>query len=214
MNPIPTDQLITALNWRYATKAFDPDRKIPDDQWAALEQSLLLTPSSFGLQPWEFIVVTDPSVREQLVEHSWNQRQVVDASHLLVIAAKTDVDEAYIDKFLNRTESIRNAPGTTGGFRDMMVGFVNAMDERGKVNWAKLQTYIALGQFMSSCALLGIDACPMEGFVAEQYDSILGLTERGLTTAVLCPAGYRADSDKYASLAKIRFEPEEMISRV
>lgn len=208
-----SDTILDALNWRYATKVFDPSKKIPADQWAALEESLVLTPSSFGLQPWEFVIVENAEVREQLVPHSWNQRQVADASHLLVIALRTDVDEAYVDQFVKRVEEVRGEPGFTG-YRDMMVGFINQLDSEGVKQWGKLQTYIALGQFMTVAAMLGIDACPMEGFVASEYDEILGFKEKNLTTAVLCPAGYRSEEDKYGSLPKVRFEKDSLISRI
>lgn len=207
------DTILDALKWRYATKVFDPAKKIPADRWAALEESLVLTPSSFGLQPWEFVIVEDAGIREQLVSHSWNQRQVADASHLLVIALRTDVDEAYVDHFVKRVEEVRGEPGFSG-YRDMMVGFINQLDAEGVKQWGKLQTYIALGQFMTVAAMMGIDACPMEGFVAAKYDEILGFAEKNLTTAVLCPAGYRSEEDKYASLPKVRFEQDSMISRI
>lgn len=213
MEPLSSDTILDALKWRYATKVFDPAKKIPAEQWAALEESLVLTPSSFGLQPWEFVVVENAEIREQLVPHSWNQRQVADASHLLVIALRTDVDEAYVDHFVKRVEEVRGEPGFTG-YRDMMVGFINNLDAEGIKNWGKQQTYIALGQFMSVAAMMGIDACPMEGFIADQYDEILGFKEKNLTTAVLCPAGYRSEEDKYAHLPKVRFEKSDMISRV
>lgn len=205
------DQILDALKWRYATKVFDPEKKIPEAEWKALEESLVLTPSSFGLQPWEFVVVEDREVREQLVAHSWNQRQVADASHLLVIALRTDVDESYVDRFVSRVEEVRGEPGFTG-YRDMMVGFIQNLDEEGVKQWGKLQTYIALGQFMSVAAMMRIDTCPMEGFVAAEYDRILGFEERRLTTAVLCPAGYRGDEDKYAHLPKVRFEADDVIT--
>lgn len=207
------EAVLDALQWRYATKVFDPARKIPADQWAALEESLVLTPSSFGLQPWEFVIVENPEIREQLVAHSWNQRQVADASHLLVIALRTDVDEAYVDHFVKRVEEVRGEPGFSG-YRDMMVGFIQQLDAEGVKQWAKLQTYIALGQFMSISATMKIDTCPMEGFVAEKYDELLGFPEKNLTTAVLCPAGYRSAEDKYASLPKVRFEKDTLISRI
>lgn len=211
MSEITPNQIIDSLKWRYATKAFDPDKKIGEDLWKTLEESLVLTPSSFGLQPWEFVVVKDPEIREQLVEFSWNQRQVADASHLLVIAARTDIDEDFVDTFVGRIEEIRGEEGVFGGYRDMMVGFINNLDEPATANWAKLQTYIALGQFMTTAAMLGIDACPMEGFVPKKYDEILGFEEKNLTTAVLCPAGYRSEEDKYASLPKVRYEQSDLV---
>jgi nitroreductase len=157
------------------------------------------------------VVVGDQEVREELVAHSWNQRQVADASHLLVIALRTDVDESYVDRFVSRVEEVRGEPGFTG-YRDMMVGFIQNLDEEGIKNWGKLQTYIALGQFMTVAAMMKIDTCPMEGFVASEYDRILGFEERQLTTAVLCPAGYRSEEDKYAHLPKVRFQPEDVIT--
>ncbi len=214
MSQISPDQLIQALNWRYATKAFDPERKIPDETWSALEESLVLTPSSFGLQPWKFVVVRDSAIREELVSHSWNQRQVADASHLLVVALKTDMGDERVDEFIERTEDVRDQKGQSGPYRDMMAGFIARMDAAQTMNWAKLQTYIALGQFMTSAALLGIDTCPMEGFVAEKYDEILGLKDLNLSASVLCPAGYRASDDKYASLPKVRFEHSDVVTYI
>lgn len=211
--PISTSELLETLNWRYATKAFDPQKKISAEDWSALEDSLVLTPSSFGLQPWEFVVVEDAAVRESLVEHSWNQRQVADASHLLVICARTDIDEAWIDRFMARQVEVRGAADTDGNYRGMMAGFVNSLEPAARQQWAKMQTYIALGQFMTATALLGIDACPMEGFLVEKYDEILGLTEKNLTASVLCPAGYRSADDKYADAKKVRFEKSAMVTR-
>ena len=214
MAAIPSQQILDSLNWRYATKVFDPAKKISSADWNALEESLILTPSSFGLQPWEFVLVENPSIREQLVKFSWNQRQVADASHLLVIAIRTDIDAKWVDRFVSRVEEIRGDQGAFTGYRDMMAGFVSNLDEDGVKQWAKLQTYIALGQFMTCAALMEIDACPMEGFVADQYDEILGFKDKNLTTAVLCPAGYRSDEDKYAHLPKVRFPKDQMISRI
>lgn len=210
MSPSP-EAILEALRWRYATKVFDPAKKISREQWAALEESLVLTPSSFGLQPWEFVVVEDPEVRESLVKHTWSQRQVADASHLLVIATRTDVDVAHVDRFFARVEEVRGEPGSSG-YRDTMAGFVGGLDPAEAVHWGKLQAYLALGQFMTVAAMMGIDTCPMEGFVAERYDEVLGFGDRNLTTAVLCPAGYRSEEDKYARLPKVRFEPEDLVT--
>ncbi len=202
--------LIDALNWRYATKAFDASRKIPTDTWQALEESLVLTPSSFGLQPWKFLVIQDAALRESLVPHSWGQRQVADASHLVVMTVKTNITEADIDAFIARIVEVR------GGTADALTSYRGMMAGAHKggymtTQWAKLQAYIALGQFMTAAALLGIDTCPMEGFVAGKFDEILGLTDQGLTAAVLCPAGYRSADDKYASLPKVRFAHDAVI---
>lgn len=205
-------ELTAALNWRYATKVFDPAKKIPIDTWNALEQSLILTPSSYGLQPWKFIIVEDPALREQLVEHSWRQRQVADSSHLVVMAVKTALSEEDIDAFITSMVEVRGGSADAlASFRRMVVGTM----QKGYMTreWAKMQAYIALGQFMTSCALLQIDTCPMEGFVVERFDELLGLKDQGLTAAVLCPAGYRHPDDRYASLPKVRFSSDRVIER-
>ncbi len=206
-----SDSLIQTLQQRYATKQFDPSRKIPVDLWATLEHSLLLTPSSFGLQPWKFLVVTDPAIRESLVAHSWGQRQVAEASHLLVLAVKKQTGEADINKLIKTTADTRGIPAEAlEGYRQMMLGSQAMMT----VDWAARQAYIALGQFMLAAATLGLDTCPMEGFLAPEYDRILNLTERGLTACVLCPVGYRSAEDKYAALAKIRYPLAELVEHV
>ena len=213
MTPIPSAQLLDALNWRYATKVFDTSKKIPADTWAALEQSLVLTPSSYGLQPWKFLILTDKKLREQLVPHAWRQRQVAEASHLVVMTVKRKMTEEDIDKLIHRMAEVRG--GTADalmGFRKMMVGDVVSGERSQWVGeWAARQAYIALGQFMAAAALLGIDTCPMEGFEQAKFDEILGLAEEGLTTSVLCPAGYRSAEDRHASLPKVRFEAKDVI---
>src|SRR5215469_1970647 len=161
MKAIDPNQLIGQLNWRYATKQFDPQRKISAEHWATLEDALILTPSSFGLQPWKFVVVTDPSVRERLVAASYGQRQVADASHLVVLAIKKNLSEQDIDDHLGRIAEVRGIPRESlGRFRETMVGsLIKGLDESGRNDWATKQVFIALGNFLTSAALLGIDAC-------------------------------------------------------
>lgn len=215
MTPLPPSQLIEALEWRYATKVFDPAKKIPAETWAALEASLVLTPSSYGLQPWRFIVVTNAELRETLLPFSYRQRQVVDASHLVVMAVKKTLSEADVDRFLQRIVEVQGGSvDALGKLRSVIVRDV-VTGERSKAvtEWAIRQAYIALGQFMASCAVLGVDTCPMEGFMPEKYDEALGLAAEGYTTAILCPAGYRSPSDRFAAMPKVRFTQEHMIDR-
>lgn len=216
MKTINTEELLTQLNWRYATKQFDPQRKINPQTWAALEEALVLTPSSFGLQPWKFIVVTNPSTREKLVPVSWGQRQVADASHLVVFAIKQNLNEADIDAYLGRIVAVRSAArDSLNGYRDMMVGsLIKGRDEVARKIWAANQAYIALGNFLTSAAILGIDACPMEGLEPAKYDEILGLNQQGLSTVVAAAAGYRASGDKYAGVKKVRFPKTEVLVEV
>jgi len=216
MNSIQPQQLLTQLNWRYATKQFDSERKISPQVWATLEESLVLSPSSFGLQPWKFVVVRDQSAREKLVAASWGQRQVVDASHLVVFTIKQNLNEQNIDDYLNRIAEVRGVTrDSLAGYRDMMVGsIIKGRDEGARKHWASNQTYLALGNFLTSAALLGIDACPMEGIEPLQYDNILGLNSQGLSTVVVATAGYRATSDKYAAAKKVRFPRADVMLEV
>jgi nitroreductase len=208
MNPksIPSSQLLDALRWRYATKAFDSNRKIPADTWSALEDSLVLSPSSFGLQPYRFLVINDPATRERLQPHAWGQRQVVDASHFIVFAARTSVTEAEIDTFIAHIARTRGVtPESLASYRGMMTGMLLSEGFKPLVtHWTARQAYIALGNLLTSAALLGVDACPMEGFVPAEFDKVLGLPAQGLSAVVCCALGYRHADDKYALAPKVR----------
>ena len=210
MNP---QQLLHALNWRYATKAFDATQKIPADVWQALEQSLVLTPTSYGLQPYQFLVITNPAKRAELLPHSWNQKQVVDASHFVVFTARTEMKEADVDRFIKRTTDVRNLPADAlKGYRGMMLSdVVNGPRGKAAHEWATRQAYIALGNLMTCAAVLGVDACPMEGLNPVEYDKILNLNGSGYATVVACALGYRAAGCKYAGLAKVRYETNELV---
>ena len=205
--------ILSALNWRYACKVFDPAKKIPAETWAELEASLVLTPSSFGLQPWKFIIIQDRELREKLVPHAWNQRQIADCSHLVVMTVPKVLSIEHVDANIARIIEVRG--GSADGllsFRKMVLGFRDGLEAKGGLEqWAKLQTYIALGQFMLAASLLGLDTCPMEGFVPARFDEILELEKEGRTAAVLCPVGYRSADDRYASLPKVRFEAKDVI---
>ncbi len=216
MKPIDPKILTEQLKWRYATKAFDPVRKIPADTWSALEEALVLTPSSFGLQPWKFFVVTDSKIKEKLVAASWGQKQPLDCSHHVVFTIKKATGSADVEKYIQRIVELRGGtPEALEGFKKVMLGFLARPADKFDVNaWAALQVYIALGNFMTSAALLGIDTCPMEGIVTSQYDEVLGISGKGYTTFVACAAGYRAESDKYATAPKVRFKLEDIIERL
>lgn len=215
-NIISSQQLLDRLNWRYATKQFDPSRKISAQDWATLEEALRLSPSSGGLQPWKFVIVTDPAMRAKLLPASYGQPQITSASHLVVFAAKRNLNEADVDEFIHHTAVTRGVPEESlAQYRGMLVGgIVQAQDEPGRLAWARNQAYIALGNFLTSAALLGIDACPMEGFDRAQYDEILGLKAQGYASAVIATAGYRASTDKYAEAPKVRFPKDQIFAHV
>ena len=213
---IPEDQLLEALNCRYATKSFDPARIIPETTWKALEETLVLSPSSFGLQPYRFLVIKDPAMREKLLPHSWGQRQIVDASHLIVFAVRTAMTDVEMDHYMDRIVEVRNVPRESlNGFRSTMGTFLtNPGSEVDIPHWTALQAFISLGNLMTSAALLGVDTCPMEGFVPAEYDALLELKEQGFASVVVVAAGYRSAEDKYASLAKVRMPHFELIKTI
>jgi nitroreductase len=207
-------QVVELFKWRYATKTFDPSRKISDADWKAIEECLVLTPSSFGLQPWKFFVVDNAETRQALLANSWNQVQVVDASHLVVLAIKTEVNDGDVDRYLQSTMEARQVTAESlEGFGKVMKGFL-ANPKLDKGAWAEKQVYIALGQLMSAVAIMGIDACPMEGFNPVKYDEILGLTAKGYRSVLVCPVGYRSSEDKYGSAAKVRYSVEAMVEHL
>jgi len=213
---IPDTQLLDSLNWRYAVKTFDASRIIPEATWKAIEETLVLSPSSFGLQPYRFFVVKDPAIRKQLQPHSWNQTQVVDASHYVVMAARTGITETEIDRFLDRVVEVRGIPRESlDGYRGMMYGSLLSPGAEARIpHWSALQAYIALGNLMTSAALLGVDTCAIEGFAPAEYDQILGLREQGYAAVVCCALGYRSADDKYAAAAKVRFPASDLIKTI
>src|SRR5271156_3016824 len=209
---IKPELLINQLNWRYATKQFDPTKKISAADWATVETVLQLSPSSGGLQPWKFIVITDPAVRAKLLPASYGQAQITDASHQVLFASKNNLSEADVDAHVKHIAEVQGAPiEALAPLRGMLVGgIVKAQDEAGRNAWARNQVFIALGNLLTSAALLGIDACPMEGFDRGQYDEILGLKAKGYSSAVIATLGYRAATDKYAASPKVRFPKEQI----
>lgn len=215
-NAIKSSVLTEALKWRYATKIFDREKKIPDTEWKTLEETLVLTPSSYGLQPWKFFVVDNPTLRLKLFPNSWKQPQVVDASHFVVFAIRTDFSQADIDRYIKRMAEVKSAPEETfAPLKGLMTSALLNGKKRIPLNaWASNQLYIALGNLMTSAALLGIDTCPMEGIVPEKYDEVLGLEDSGYKTAVACALGYRNDSDKYSVAPKIRYKKDEVICHI
>ena len=209
------DQLLDSLRWRYATKKFDVTRKIPAATWDALEESLVLTPSSFGLQPWKFLVVADPGLRALLSAESWKQPQVTEASHYVVLTARTDLERKDIDAWMERMSEVQSSSlEAVAPFKGVIEGFAQAMSHEARHAWNVRQVYIALGQLMASAAMLGIDTCPMEGLSATGYDHVLGLEGTGYATAVACALGYRAEDDRAADSPKARFDRSRVISHL
>jgi nitroreductase len=216
MHSVSTATLLHALNWRYATRKFDPARTIAAEVWHALEQSLVLAASSMGLQPWKFIVVTDPAMKAQLRPAAWHQSQVTDCSHFVVLVVRKDLGAEHVDRHIARMAEIQGvAPESLGKFRQMAMGNLDKARAAGTLDtWQKHQIYIALGQLLAAAAVLGVDTCPMEGFAPEKFDEILGLAGTDYASVVACAAGYRAADDPSATRKKVRFKPEDVIVQI
>ncbi len=199
------------LSWRYATKKFDPAKKIPEQEFKQLLNVLRMAPSSYGLQPWKFVVVRDSGLRKNLKAHAWNQDQVTDASHLIILCALKTIDKKYINDFVNRIAKTRDVQRESlSQYEKMMLESLKSQTPEMLLIWMKHQVYIALGMLLMECAHQKIDACPMEGFDPKGFDKTLGLQEQGITSVVLCPVGYRSEDDRHAKLKKVRFENEEL----
>ncbi len=208
------EELIEQLRWRYAVKRFDPTRKISEADWQTLEDALVLTPSSYGLQPWKFYVVTDENVKKELQPHAWNQPQIVEASHLIVIAAQKDANPETIEKYLNRVMEVRGSKREDlEMLKSMMLSSQKMARDNNFLNeWAARQCFIALGNILTSAAMLGIDACPMEGFLPVEFDRVLGIEKDGYGSVVVCAVGYRNNEQDWLSkLPKVRYENTELV---
>jgi nitroreductase len=207
---IDRHQIENALDWRYATKAYT-DRKVSDEDWAALKRAIHYAPSSFGLQAYKVMVVEDSELRARLREAAFGQPQVTDASHLLVFTVRKDLSHDDTDRFIRRNMEVRGAPrealATLETMVDQVIDMQVSMDH--VTDWNARQAYIALGFLLETAALLGIDASPMEGFLPAKFDEILGLTDH--TTVVMAAVGYRnAASDWLAPLKKVRWREEDL----
>jgi nitroreductase/dihydropteridine reductase len=207
--------LIEKLNWRYATKKFDSTKKLTADQLDSLLSAVQLSPSSAGMQNYRILIIEDSEIREQLREAAYGQQQLTQASQVIVFAAETNVDEAYVGKQIDLIAKTREIGREhLAAFEQSIVANVNRQTEDQKIVWSHKQAYIALGVLLSAAADLGIDACPMEGFEAGKFDEILGLKALGLTTTVIAPIGFRAEDDAFSKLKKVRKPKEELFIHI
>jgi nitroreductase / dihydropteridine reductase len=201
--------IIDALNWRYATKEFT-DEVLPRSVIATLSQAATLTATSVGLQPVRLVHVTDPTLREAMVAHS--QPKVLHSSDVFVIAAQTQLGADDAEAFVQRVASVRGqSRESLDGFYGMVSGTINSKSPDQRVEWAKRQAYIVLGNLLTTCAVLEIDACPMEGFNPAGIDGVLGLADHGLTATVMICVGRRAPTDRLAKAAKVRLPVDDFV---
>ncbi|WP_298535809.1 NAD(P)H-dependent oxidoreductase [uncultured Algibacter sp.] len=203
---------IKQLKWRYATKKFDATKKLSKAKLNVVKQAFNLTATSFGLQTIKLLVIENTKLREDLVEHSYFQKQVLEASHLLVICIQNDVLKEDVEAYYNNIQDIRKTSNEIlDPYKEDLIKMMAGMSLTKRQQWSTNQAYIALGNLMTVCALEGIDSCPMEGFVPVKYDEILSLDEKGLKSVLLLPIGYRAQDDMFADLKKVRKPIEEAI---
>lgn len=203
---------INALKWRYATKKFDSDKSLSPEKMNIIKEAFNLTATSYGLQTISLVVVSDKDKREQLVEHSYHQRQVADASHLLVICIQDDILDADVEGLFNTISQLRQTPASIlEPYREDLKVMMQNMTKTERQEWSIKQAYIALGNLMTVCAFEHIDACPMEGFIPSKYDELLHLKDYNLRSVLLLPIGYRAEDDKFATFQKVRKQVDESV---
>ena len=205
--------IIESLKWRYATKKFDATKKISKKNLETLLEGVQLSASSYGLQPYQIFVIEDSEIREKLKSAAWNQTQLTDASQVVVFANHKSLDEAYVDNYIKNIAETRDMKvEDLQGMADMIKNSTLQMPAEMQNEWAQKQCYLALGFLLNTAAELKIDVCPMEGFSAEEFDTILGLQEKGLHTAVIACVGYRSEEDKYQHAAKVRKSTEDLFN--
>ncbi len=213
MPRVDNDVIHQQMNWRYACKKFDPSRKISEADFHTLLESLRLSASSYGLQPWKFIVVQDADIRKKLLPLSWGQSPVVEASHFIVLTYKEKMDEAFIDRHIQHTAQVREVEiESFDRLKKSMMGDLVHGARSEVINWwAQRQTYLAMGSFLTTAALLEIDSLPMEGLDPIGYDEVLKLEGTGFKTLAAIACGYRSADDKYQNIKKVRFDLKDVV---
>ncbi len=202
-------------NWRYATKKFNSEKKISNSDLEILKEAIQLSTSSYGLQPYKVIIVENEEIRKQLQPASWGQSQITDASHLFVFASITNVDSSYINNFVENMAKTRNIPvESIKAYADFMIGNITTLSPEKQFIWSQKQAYLALGNLLNVAAELKIDVTPMEGFIPEQYNEILGLTEKGLSATLVATIGYRDDEDATQHYVKVRKPISELFESI
>ena len=206
---------IKDLEWRYAVKKFDNDKFLPEEKVDRLKRAFNLTATSYGLQPITLVVIKNKALQQKLVQHSFEQRQVAQASHVLVICIQNAIDKQYISRYFEQIKRVRGTSDEIlNPFKDALVEDFSKKNVREIKEWSKNQAYLAMGNLLTICALERIDSCPMEGFIPSAYDKILQLDEKGLTSVLVLPVGYRAEDDMFSEFKKVRKSLNDSIINV
>ncbi len=199
------NNIINSLNWRYAVKEFDTNKKVSNEDLNTLLEAINLTPTSIGLQMYKVVVVESQDLKEKLKEASYNQAQLTTCSHVLVFCTLNVPSDDYVNQYINYMAQVRSLnPDNLQGYKEMSLSFMNGMSKTDLEEWKARQTYIALGNLMTTAAEMRIDACPMEGFIPTEYNRILGLDNLNLNAVVTAPIGYRSENDALQFAKKVR----------
>ena len=204
--------IVKSLQWRYATKKFDNQKIVSSDKIALLKEAFNLTATSYGLQPLKLVVLQNKELQKELVQYSFNQEQVVDASHIFIICIENVIDKQFINEYFERVKKQRGTSDELlSGFRSFLVNdFSNKTEE--DINLASTkQAYLALGNLLAVCASEQIDSCPMEGFEPENYSKVLKLNDYGISPVLILPVGYRSEEDIFAKMNKVRRDINEIV---
>ncbi|WP_297707144.1 nitroreductase family protein [uncultured Eudoraea sp.] len=204
--------IIKDLEWRYAVKKFDSSKEIEVSKLERIKKAFILTATSYGLQPIKMVVLKNKDLQEQLVEFSYGQRQVAQASHILILCIEKKIDADYISSYFKKVKDIRGTSDSVlEPFKKELVSEFTKMDTKQIEQWAINQVYLAMGNLLTICAVEQLDACPMEGFIPERYDELLNLSSKGLASVLVLPIGYRAEDDMFSELKKVRRDMENSI---
>lgn len=206
---------IESLEWRYAVKKFDANKSVSNQQIEILKKAFNLTATSYGLQPLKLVIIKNKELQKELVLHSWNQPQVLEASHLLVICTPKEYSTKEVENYFKLVQKIRATPDSIiNPFKEFLTAEIEKKTQEELLVWNKNQAYLALGNLLTVCALEKIDSCPMEGFIPGKYDEILKLNEQNLTSVLVLPVGFRADDDYMAALKKVRKNLDDVVIEI
>ena len=212
LNNTMSPDLIDSLNWRYATKKFDPTKKVSPEDLDDLLETLRLTPSSYGLQPYHFLVIKDEALRDRLDKAAYNPGKVNEASDYIVFCVRTDLTANDVHNFIDLVSQTRDTPlEHLAPYKNSLLQSVERISEDSVFDWASRQAYIAMGMLLMACGLKQIDSCPIEGIDTRAYDDILDLNKKGLRTIASVAIGYRADDDPFQHFTKVRKHRNDII---
>lgn len=207
--------IIKDMEWRYAVKKFDASKEIEAPKLDRIKKAFNLTATSYGLQPIKMVVLKNRELQEQLVQYSFGQQQVAQASHVLILCIEKKIDAEYISGYFKKVKEIRGTSDTVlDPFKEALVSEFSKMDSIEIQQWATNQAYLAMGNLLTICAAEQLDACPMEGFIPDRYDELLNLSSKGLSPVLVMPIGYRAEDDIFAGFKKVRRDMENSIINI